>query len=148
MSNSMICEILDLARRALDSDAALFLIVQYPCDGERASFLARLRSVFEAVRIPIREFDPENNPEHGTEKLYPLLVCASVEGAVCLVQGLVSNRGGSGPDEDFLRYLNIYRDRIASDRIRLILMVPERWAEAFLLSAGDLWDFRQKTFWL
>lgn len=148
MSHPMVHEILDLARRALDSDAALFLVVQYPGDVERTGFLERLGAVLEAAGFPLREFDPENDPEHGTEKLYPLLARASEEGAICLVRGLIPNRDGNGPDEDFLHYLNLYRDRIAHERIRLILMAPEQWMEAFLLAAGDLWDFRQKTFWL
>lgn len=62
-----------------------------------------------------------------------------------LVLGLPRQAGGNGPDRYFLEYLNIHRDRIASRRIRMILMFDNEDALPFMEAAGDLWDFRQTT---
>jgi len=49
---------------------------------------------------------------------------------------------------DFLHFLNIHRDRIARERIRLVLFLHRPHAEQFMLEAGDLWDFRHQAYWL
>lgn len=140
--------ITDRARRAVESKTPFFVMVHYEQEADKAVFLNVLGEELTDSGLFIREFDPVNNPKHGTSELYPLLAEASKESAICLISGLPRFPGETRPDPDFLRYLNIYRDRIIRDCIRMVLFVNIQDAETFLFAAGDLWDFRQTTYWL
>lgn len=139
-------EITDRARRAVRSKSPFFVMVHYEREADKIVFLNVLRGELKDSGLFTREFDPVNNPKHGTGELYPLLAKASKESAICLIYGLPRFQGQIRPDQEFIHYLNIYRDRIIKDRIRMVLMLPFQDAEQFIFSAGDLWDFRQATY--
>lgn len=73
---------------------------------------------------------------------------ASREKSLCLISGLPMNPKKIEPDNAFIHYLNIFRDKIAKDRIRMLLFLHSSNAEQFMATAGDLWDFRHGTYWL
>jgi tetratricopeptide (TPR) repeat protein len=77
-----------------------------------------------------------------------LLAHASLEKNLCIISGLPLNEKKIGPDNEFIHYLNIFRDRIAKERIRMLLFLHASNAAQFMGAAGDLWDFRHGTYWL
>lgn len=135
-----------LAQRAVEDDRPLFLVVFYRHEGEKLDFLAAVRQGLRQRGLQNRTLDPGRNPDHGTGKLYSLLAADGDE-TIHLVTDLA--RGDDGAfDPAFLDYLNLHRDRINREKLRWVLVLHDSEAEPFLRQAGDLWDFRQRTFWL
>ncbi len=146
--DAVVAEIVDRSRRAIAANLPMFLIVQYDYKADRIAFLDSLRSALTHAGLYAREFDPVQNPDHGTGSLYPLMAKVSAEDAVSLIFDLPRKAGEICADQDFIHYLNIHRDSIAGSRFRMILMLRKKDAAQFIRSAGDLWDFRNATFWL
>ncbi len=141
-------EIKDKIQRAAESDAPLLLIVYYDHEAAKLAFIESLRKYIFEHGLSSQSFDPGIRPEHGPGKLYPLISAASVHGAVCLVTSLPRVQNTSALDTTFLDYLNLHRDLISREKLRLILFLHTVEAEQFITSAGDLWDFRDHTYWL
>jgi len=135
-----------LAQRAVDDDRPLFLVVFYRHEGEKLDFLTAVRQRLQERGLQNRTLDPGRNPDHGTGKLYPLLAADGDE-VIHLVADLARGEDGAF-DPAFLDYLNLHRDRINRETLRWILLLHDSEAEPFLRQAGDLWDFRQRTYWL
>ncbi len=141
-------EIKDKVQRAIESDVPLFLIVYYDHEAAKIAFIETLRKYLFDHGASSQSFDPGIRPEHGPGKLYPLISEASGSGAVCLITSLPRIQNTSALDTSFLDYLNLHRDLISREKLRLILFLHTVEAERFITSAGDLWDFRDHTYWL
>ncbi|MCP4115532.1 MAG: tetratricopeptide repeat protein [Desulfobacteraceae bacterium] len=133
---------------SLKADLPLFLIVYYDHETDKLALQESIRQSLKQKEISTRPFDPKGNQEHTAGKLYPLLASASLEKSLCIIAGLPLNKRKIEPDNAFIRYLNIFRDRIAKERIRMLLFLHSSNAEQFMNTAGDLWDFRHGTYWL
>ncbi|HEX2251868.1 MAG TPA: tetratricopeptide repeat protein [Thermoanaerobaculia bacterium] len=130
----------------MEQDRPFFVVVVYRHESEKLEFLDAVRRGLSARGLHSRPLTPASNPDHGTGKLYRHLIDARAE-TIHLVLNLERDSDGR-LEPTFLHYLNLHRDRINSDRLRFVLFLHESEAEPFLRLAGDLWDFRQRTFWL
>lgn len=136
------------AGRAMEGSRPLFLIVYYEHEDIKITFLNILRQTLRDAGLGSQTFDPTQRPEHGAGRLYPLLVATSATKTLALITGIPRHQELSDPSASFLDYLNLHRDRIARDRLRLTLFLHSSEAERFMSGAGDLWDFRHHTYWL
>jgi tetratricopeptide (TPR) repeat protein len=134
-------------RRSLEADRPLLILLLYDHEGEKVTFLETLRRLLIDHGFESRTFDPVHREEHGKGRLYSALREGGERG-LCLVTGLPRAETGTGPDPEFLDYLNIHRDRITDWRLRLVVCLHTSEADAFITLAGDLWDFRHHTCWL
>ena len=139
-------QLCEQAARSVAQDRPFFVVVFYRHEGEKLEFLEAVRQGLRERGLQSRTYDPAHNPEHGAGKLYGLLAQGGAE-TIHLVADLARGEDG-GFDRDFLGYLNLHRDTINRQRLRLVLFVHDSEAEVFLHTAGDLWDFRQRTIWL
>lgn len=140
-------EIADIARRSVERDLPVFLVVTYRSEVEKVEFLAALREELVDRGLGSRTFNLQQDPEHGTGKLYARLQEADDE-MLSLLTDLPRNPHGFGLDSDFLQYLNLHRDRIGRQRLRLAFLLHESDMNQFIHQAGDLWSVRQHTWWL
>jgi tetratricopeptide (TPR) repeat protein len=145
-STTSATELCDQAARAVAQDRPFFVVVFYRHEGEKLEFLEAVRQGLRERGLQSRTYDPAHNPEHGAGKLYGLLAQGGAD-TIHLVADLARGEDG-GFDRAFLGYLNLHRDTINRQRLRLALFVHDSEAEVFLHTAGDLWDFRQRTIWL
>jgi tetratricopeptide (TPR) repeat protein len=142
-SAGQLCE---QAARAVAQGRPFFVVVFYRHEGEKLDFLEAVWHQLHARGLHSRTYDPAHRPEHSTGKLYGLLAEGGAD-TIHLVADLARSEDG-GFDRAFLDYLNLHRDTISRERLRMVLFVHQSEAEAFLRAAGDLWDFRQRTIWL
>lgn len=140
-------EITALVARSIQRDLPVFLVVVYRWEVEKVAFLAALRRELETRGIGSRTLDLAGEPEQGTGKLYGWLEESAAD-ELSLVIGLPRRVGGFRLDSDFLRYLNLHRDRIGRQRLRWVLFLHESDLDQLLREAGDLWDVRQHIWWL
>lgn len=131
---------------ASEHDRPLFIIVNYDHEADKISFLERLRKKLVEKGLSTRALVFENNKEEQFIKVYDLIFEATREKSISIITDLP--RQGSGISPDFLFYINLHRDRIARQNLRFILFLHSSDAEKFINSAGDLWDFRDRTYWL
>jgi tetratricopeptide (TPR) repeat protein len=141
-------DIADRTRRAINSDQPLFLIVYYEHESAKFAFIRAMQEALRDAGLTARIFDPAHRPEHGAGKLYGLLATVDRSKTLSIISGFPCISGSATPDPYFLEYLNLHRDRLASDRLRFILFLHTAEAESFISGAGDLWDFRHHTYWL
>ncbi len=141
-------EINDKIRRALQFDLPLFLIIYYDHEAAKLAFIEKLRAYLFVQGVSSQSFDPRARLEHGAGNLYPRLTAACDDGSVCLLASLPSAPDSPALDSPFLDYLNLHRDQISREKLRLILFLRAGDAEQFITRAGDLWDFRDHTYWL
>ena len=141
-------DIADRTRRAINSDQPLFLIVYYEHESAKFAFIRAMQEALRDAGLTARTFDPAHRPEHGAGKLYGLLATVDRSKTLSIISGFPCISGSATPDPYFLEYLNLHRDRLASDRLRFILFLHTAEAESFISGAGDLWDFRHHTYWL
>lgn len=139
-------QLAEQAARAVAQDRPFFVVVFYRHEGEKLEFLEAVRQGLRERGLHSRTYDPAHNPEHGAGKLYGLLAQGGAD-TIHLVADLARGEDG-GFDRAFLGYLNLHRDTINRQRLRLVLFVHDSEADVFLHTAGDLWDFRQRTIWL
>lgn len=139
-------EICGLARRAVDSETPLLILVLYRHEADKQEFVTELRHTLDAADLKARIQDLATGRAEA-ERLYESLAAAT-DNEVSLVTRLLQAPGGLRLDTGFLEYLNLHRDRIQLERLRLVLFLHEADAEQFQRQAGDFWDFRQHTFWL
>ncbi len=140
-------EVAASCRRAVEHDTPLFLLVFYGHENQKSDLLAALRQLLREAGIGNQTLDPRHRPEHAAGKLYGA-IAAGGEGCIALLFDLPLSPEGFGYDPAFLAYLNLNRDRIARQKLRIVLLLPSSEAELFTRVAGDLWDFRQHTWWL
>lgn len=139
-------EVCFIARHALDSSSPLFVLVHYRENQRRDEFVEELNETLSESRIETQIFDlafGDDEPPFLYTELESL-----GEREVALVTRLPQAPGGLALDSDYLKYLNFHRDRMAFRRFRWVLFLHEVDIEQFQREAGDLWDFRQHTFWL
>lgn len=146
-------EIALLSRRSFDGNLPILLIVQYEDEIDKKRLLHFLKKYLHDQGIPTQNFDPLQNPEHGLGRLYPKMIDAAQKGLMCIIEGLPLSPLSNGSNDiklsdRFLEYFNLHRDRISRERIRIVLFLHSLHAQQFIHSAGDLWDFRQHTYWL
>ncbi|MDM8544525.1 tetratricopeptide repeat protein [Desulfococcaceae bacterium HSG9] len=134
--------------RVLKADLPFFVIVYYDHEADKLALLQAIKQKLTEKNLSTRPFDPANNSADGVGKLYTLLASASAEPSLSLISGLPIDAQKIRADNDFIHYLNIHRDRIPKERIRMILFLHTSYAEQFIFAAGDLWDFRHGTYWL
>ncbi len=134
-------------RRSVDQGMPVFLLVFYRHENQKLALLETLRRLLEAGGLTTQTLDPRHRPEQGAGHLYDV-VAASGPRCISLLFDLPLRPEGLGYDPDFLAYLNLHRDRIAKEKLRLVLLLPSTEADLFTRVAGDLWDFRQHTWWL
>ncbi|MDP9120160.1 MAG: hypothetical protein M3O15_02145, partial [Acidobacteriota bacterium] len=134
-------------RSALAAGRPLLLLVVYQHEAEKLNLLACLYHALRQRGIPFQALDPRHRPEHGTGRLYDGIAQAE-PGALALLTSLPARPGTPGLEPTFLEYLNLHRDRISAERLRLILFLHSSEVEQFITEAGDLWDFRHHTYWL
>jgi tetratricopeptide (TPR) repeat protein len=136
-----------MAGQAMESDRPLFLIVYYEHEAVKITFLKTLAKTLHKAGINTQTFDPVQRPDHGAGRLYPLL--SAITGrTLALIVGLPLGLDASEPARSFLDYLNLHRDQISRDKLRMVLFLHTSDAGRFMASAGDLWDFRHHTYWL
>ncbi len=136
------------ATHALAGGRPLFLIVYYEHEGRKLAFLKSLAEALHQAGIGCQTFDPVHRPEHGAGSLYPKLAATVASRTLALITALPRSTAPSDPATTFLDYLNLHRDRIERDKLRLVLFLHTSEAERFMAEAGDLWDFRHHTYWL
>lgn len=136
------------AKRAVETGRPAFLIVYYEHEAVKLAFIKSLQLAVKDVGLTTQTFDPAQRAEHGTGLLYPLLASAAREKILALIAGLPRMPGQSILDSLFLEYLNLHRDQISRDKLRFVLFLHTTDANQFIEGAGDLWDFRQHTYWL
>ena len=140
--------IADQVENSLQADRPLFLIVYYEHEAVKVAFLGKIRQILNKRGVTPQTFSPDQRPEHGAGRLYPLLEDVAKNGAVALVTDLPHLPDSAELDRSFLEYLNLHRDLIAKHHLRFVLFLHTADAERFISSAGDLWDFRHHTYWL
>jgi tetratricopeptide (TPR) repeat protein len=91
---------------------------------------------------------PSSVPSMARAISTPLLAATAATKTLALITGIPRKSEPSDTSTSFLDYLNLHRDRIALDRLRLVLFLHTSEAERFMAGAGDLWDFRHHTYWL
>ena len=141
-------QIADQAARAVAAAKPLLILVFYRHETEKLDLIQALRDTVSRHGLCGRPLDPRHRPEHGTGNLYPVLSRDANDKTLSLVVEFPRGNDGVGLDPVFLEYLNLHRDKIAAERLRLVLFIPETDAEQFITAAGDLWDFRHHTYWL
>ncbi|MDM8524378.1 tetratricopeptide repeat protein [Desulfococcaceae bacterium HSG8] len=146
--NGLAREVADKFFRAVTSDSSLFLLVYYEHEASKVSFLRDLRGLVLEQGFAAQTFDPVHRPEHGEGALYSELASASGKKSLCLIPDLPRAGSPGKLDETFLNYLNLHRDNILGDCLRMVLFIHNADAEQFIHSAGDLWDFRHGSCWL
>lgn len=140
-------EVAASCRRAVEHRTPLFLLVFYGHEKQKLALLASLRQLLREAGVGNQTLDPRHRPEHAAGKLYTA-IAAGGEGCVSILFDLPLSPKGFGYDPSFLAYLNFHRDRIAREKLRIVLLLPSSEADLFARVAGDLWDFRQHTWWL
>jgi len=135
------------ARRAVSAGRPLFLLVMHEHEGEKLEFLKWLSQGLREQGLHTRTLDPDQWPDRGLGTFY-LKLAGGGEEAVNVVPALPRTFDRSRLDPDFLHYLNLHRDRIAREHLRIVLLMHSADADRFMRSAGDLWDFRHHTWWL
>lgn len=133
---------------SMDAGQPLFILVYYRHEADKIALIRVLQRLLDEEDVTARTFDPVRFSDHGTGKLYTKMAAASKEGSLCLIAGLPLDDDAIRPDHEFLRYLNIHRDRIAQDCIRMVLFLRESHSQDFIDAAGDLWDFRNAILWV
>ncbi len=136
------------AGRAIEGDRPLFLIVYYEHEAVKIAFLSVLHQTLHDAGLGSQTFDPVQRPEHSTGRLYPLLATTATTKTLALITGIPRQPDPPDQSASFLDYLNLHRDRIARDKLRLVLFLHSSEAASFMAEAGDLWDFRHHTYWL
>ena len=132
--------------RAVKSDTPLFLIVYYEHEEDKLRLLDALKRSLGRRELSTKPFAPGNQVGHGAGKLYPFLSSTAKAGDFALVADLGRTPDNTRLDPDLLAYLNLHRDRVASDQLRFVIFLHNADAEQFITAAGDLWDFRHQTF--
>ena len=140
-------EVADLLGRAVRHGQPLFLIAIYEHEGDKLRLLEVLRRRLLDEGYTTQTLDPRHRPEHGLGRFYAALVEHGPR-ALSLVSDLPRKTGGAALDPAFLEYFNLHRDRIARDRLRFLLFLHVAEMEDFVRLAGDMWDFRHRTYWL
>lgn len=140
-------EVAASCQRAVESRTPLFLLVFYGHEKQKLALLASLRRLLREAGVGNQTLDPRHRPEHAAGKLYEA-VAKGGNRCISLLFDLPLSPEGIGYDPAFLAYLNFHRDRIAREKLRMVLLLPSFEAELFTRVAGDLWDFRQHTWWL
>ncbi len=141
-------ELLDLAERTFAHQMPLFVLVQYDHEADKLSYINRVRELATEQQLSVRNYDPLNNAEHGTSKLYPLLERDVESNVLSLVVSVPREKETDKPDSDFLTYINLHRDRIVHRQLHFVLFLRMNEVAPFIYGAPDLWDFRHQTFWL
>jgi len=142
-------EITDKTMMSINSGLPIFIIVCYDHEADKLSLLESIKKKLEKKGITTCTFDPGGDKDHGIDKLYTRLASSSREKNLCIISGIPLNEKNKiQPDNTFIHYLNIHRDRIAKETIRMVLFLHASNAEDFINSAGDLWDFRHGTYWV
>lgn len=134
-------------QRAVESGNPLLVLVFFHHEAEKLNFLGALRQELQERGVHHQTLDPIHRPDHGIGQIYNTLATASHQ-VVSLIPDLPHRQDGPGLDPRFLSYFNLHRDRIARERLRMVLCLHESDAEQFITEAGDLWDFRHRTYWL
>lgn len=141
-------EIIENVSRAVRLNTSLFLIVYYEQESAKVEFLGKLRENMVNAGMKTRTIDPVFNPGHQPPKLRSYLNSLAKEGEICLLTILPRAKESTRLEESFLEYLNLHRDELFANRLRLILFMHQSDARQFIDTAGDLWDFRHHTYWL
>jgi hypothetical protein len=136
------------AAQAIDGARPLFLIVYYEHEAVKIAFLKTLAKTLNQAEITPQTFDPSQRPDHGAGRLYPLLATAAANRTLALIASIPLDVESSAPAASFLAYLNLHRDQIHRDKLRIVLFLHSSDAACFMANAGDLWDFRHHTYWL
>jgi tetratricopeptide (TPR) repeat protein len=147
-TNSIAEQIADQASRAFSANRPLFLVVIYQHENNKLDLVRELRKTIRTQDLMVESFDPAQRDEHDKTKLYELISAASKDQTLSLIVNLPYDDTQPKLDDSFLHFLNIHRDRIAREKLRIVLFLHQAGSEQFMLSAGDLWDFRQQTYWL
>ena len=140
-------EVADLLGRAVRDGQSLFLIAIYEHEGDKLRLLEVLRQRLLEAGYTTQTLDPRHRPEHGLGRFYAALTEHGPR-ALSLVSDLPRKTGGAALEPAFLEYFNLHRDRIARDRLRFVLFLHAIEMEGFVRLAGDMWDFRHRTYWL
>ena len=140
-------EVADLLGRAVRDGQPLFLIAIYEHEGDKLRLLEVLRRRLLEAGYTTQTLDPRHRPEHGLGRFYAALAECGPR-ALSLVSDLPRKTGGAALEPAFLEYFNLHRDRIARDRLRFLLFLHAIEMEGFVRLAGDMWDFRHRTYWL
>jgi len=146
-STAIVAEIADLLGRAIQHGQPLFLIAIYEHEGDKLRLLEVLRRRLLEEGYTTQTLDPRHRPEHGLGRFYAALAECGPR-ALSLVSDLPRKTGGAALEPAFLEYFNLHRDRIARDRLRFLLFLHVVEMEDFVRLAGDMWDFRHRTYWL
>ncbi len=141
-------QLADQASRAFSAERPLFLVVIYQHESNKLDLIRALRKTIRTQDLMVQSFDPAQRDEHDKTKLYELISAASKDKTLSLIVTLPKDSTQPKLDDSFLHFLNIHRDRIAREKLRIVLFLQQAASEQFMLSAGDLWDFRQQTYWL
>jgi tetratricopeptide (TPR) repeat protein len=141
-------ELIDLARRTFKRQKPLLILVHYNHEADKLSFLNQIHQRAAKHEFGTRNYDPLNNDEHGTSKLYSLLEKDVERRILSLVVSVPRDNKTDEPDSEFLIYINLHRDNILHSQLHFVLFLRESEAAAFIHGAPDLWDFRHQTFYL
>ncbi|MGH8563992.1 MAG: tetratricopeptide repeat protein [Gammaproteobacteria bacterium] len=146
-STAIAAEIADLLGRAVRHGQPLFLIAIYEHEGDKLRLLEVLRRRLLEEGYTTQTLDPRHRPDHGLGRFYAALAECGPR-ALSLVSDLPRKTGGAALEPAFLEYFNLHRDRIARDRLRFLVFLHVVEMEGFVRLAGDMWDFRHRTYWL
>ena len=139
-------KVVDMARRAFDRNRPLFIMVQYNHEADKLKFIDTIGELIQQHQLTTRRYDPLNNTEHGVSKLYPLLKRDRKEKTLSLVVSMPREKDSDKLDNEFVSYINLYRDFIAQQKLHFVLFLRESEMGDFIGDAGDLWSFRHRTF--
>lgn len=139
-------EIALLAKRAVANDRPLFLLAFCQNESDVRAVLTSLRATAHVAGVAIDVISPDDD---DIGRAYDQLARSSEAGRLAVLRELPRDAADpTRPSASFLSYLNLHRDRIASDRLRFLLILRTREAETFIARAPDLWDFRHGTYWI
>ncbi|NQZ11065.1 MAG: tetratricopeptide repeat protein, partial [Algicola sp.] len=139
-------KVVDMAQRAFDRNRPLFIMVQYNHEADKLKFIDTIGELIQQHQLTTRRYDPLNNTEHGVSKLYPLLKRDRKEKTLSLVVSMPREKDSDKLDNEFVSYINLYRDFIAQQKLHFVLFLSESEMGDFIGDAGDLWSFRHRTF--
>ncbi len=144
----LVPEVVDRLSLAFRLNSNLFLMIYYQRQSLQKKFLEKLYQQMKGAGLAYHIFDPVNNPRHRVPEIHPNIIAAASKGEVCLIPQLPRSKTSPEVDRDFLAYMNLHRDALFAQPLRLLLFLELSDGELFIDTAGDLWDFRHHTYWL
>ena len=124
-----------------------FIIISYQQQADKLRFIEELTEQSLKDDLQFKTYFPNTEQDHGIGKIIGHLVDDANNNRLSLVTSLATEPQGE-IDHKFLSYINLHRDRIVHQNLHYVLFVQADQMEEFMISAPDLWSFREQVLYL